>query len=1237
LRFGWSIPLVFVASSAFAQTYRIPREQPTSMEDIERVLNDEIPNAMDGAMCGGWDADQSVGFDPGPGGKISLVTGVPGRLGDPLRNLLSGMAWRKEEGGAYNDGFEFPDTATGLSTTCDKETRTVQRWVWTPLDGSAPGHYEMREIENPYFEDPPCDAYPDASGNQSPAECQAFCDWLNTFTYEDCRVFTRNDEGRWICVETGFKYTCSEEWETEPVGGRKSSSMSDRSKSSAMSKSSDASMSFPNVIGSSSSFSFPNIIDSSSSFSFPNIIGGSSSSFSFPNIIGGSSSSSFSLPNIIERSSSSASRSSGVSQSASSPQRTQSSESSKSFDNPFIPDSSSSKGDIIRIPDDPGFPDLPDPPPVFPNPPPEPPAEPDPPLLNPIVGTPPEKPTPSVENTEPLPADDGGGFFQNVWQGILNFFSPGGAQLIETTPLDEFADQSSQSSDVVTPIEVQLPVVDQSGSSESRSVDAADDQEGERVTAEGGFVPNCVKCEGQNCRCPGPDCFTLPSREERDEPSPLPQRYEKVYPSFYRHYDSVTERDALDEAKPNDDVLRSTETEIACYGFYDEFDPKTKKTAGPRDEQNPGDTAKRCSIAFAHPRQELLETQSVIATTAPFPATTGAGLPSREPTETWYPLLGGMSFLRESAGTDVGAAFSNLDDATMVATPQLSNDRPYAENLNLHGGDETVTNETGASQYFVQWLHSLQADMVNVLTPPEVRMRIPASWLPNMPADTEIVEVNPGIDETTGNFDPRHASVDVQIKAGEDVQGILLKELGKMFAIREEVIPAVIPAGSPQEFRDRALQWRDYIRHRELLGLPYPSEAWQVVSDLEKYKEQIEKYRGLRAQLSETVSSLLNRRENDLSAIADWMEQLVNRYEQFDAERTERLALASDVKNVQAEIAKFDDDVNAQWCRQDHFTTPIYSLLHAWYPGSPDLRPPTSCDGSDGTLPLLCMPEEKDLFIDFSTLVTSTQPLRIPVLHIVQILPELPSPPDENGPAPYTLTALPDLPPLPTIDVSDLSTIGTVSVARLPAQPEFPEQMDLDALKTSLHRAQTLLQGRNAAYDEFWKSLEPPDASFWEMLGLGGDESERRLTCSGWNSTPCVHVEMDLLERMTRITAMPGVYLRENLLVRGAPRTSTDETDPENTIACDPANDLCAPPLHRVIKQPPVGFQVEAPETNARWDQALERIRTNVREGTIDQNGKQTGDVPFPYVGRPEQLYDSFTVPPDVDLLPSNQ
>ena len=179
---------------------------------------------------------------------IAKVTGAPGREGEPLGNykagVQSGMAKRK-------DTFLFPDTANGRTTICHAGTdSTTDIQVWQDGPNGQPGHYVQMSEPYPAFQDPPCEygqgdnPTQPSSDPQTPQRCQTFCDWLNTFTYKDCRAFdpvyasdsSSSDAGNspsaptsmcdtatppagmhligCTCKTLDYKNTCSRQWKT---------------------------------------------------------------------------------------------------------------------------------------------------------------------------------------------------------------------------------------------------------------------------------------------------------------------------------------------------------------------------------------------------------------------------------------------------------------------------------------------------------------------------------------------------------------------------------------------------------------------------------------------------------------------------------------------------------------------------------------------------------------------------------------------------------------------------------------------------------------------------------------------------------------------------------------------------------------------------------------------------------------------------------------------------------------
>ena len=151
-------------------------------------------------MCGGFNTNLRVGAQAGAPGLVARVTGFPGRNYEPLGDFRKEVAKPVMTGGTQNDGFLYPDNATGKTTVCrpehadtdpDTGRPAIQKTVW---DDASEARIE-KWFPYPYFEDPPC--LWEADGNlphfakevdppHSEEKCTAFCGWVNTFTYQDC-------------------------------------------------------------------------------------------------------------------------------------------------------------------------------------------------------------------------------------------------------------------------------------------------------------------------------------------------------------------------------------------------------------------------------------------------------------------------------------------------------------------------------------------------------------------------------------------------------------------------------------------------------------------------------------------------------------------------------------------------------------------------------------------------------------------------------------------------------------------------------------------------------------------------------------------------------------------------------------------------------------------------------------------------------------------------------------------
>ncbi len=183
--------------SAHAELYTVPTGDAVTVESIRRAIEDEIPIVMQDATCGWVNTEEEVGETLGEG-KIAKVYGLPGREGEPLGLPWSGMAKRSEE-------FLYPENATGFSTVCsvtgDGPTPNYTWIVWQDGNEGESGFFVPRELPDadadvPVLDDPLCNGTEHASreaggepGTMTPESCQNSCDWLNEFTFLDCKAF----------------------------------------------------------------------------------------------------------------------------------------------------------------------------------------------------------------------------------------------------------------------------------------------------------------------------------------------------------------------------------------------------------------------------------------------------------------------------------------------------------------------------------------------------------------------------------------------------------------------------------------------------------------------------------------------------------------------------------------------------------------------------------------------------------------------------------------------------------------------------------------------------------------------------------------------------------------------------------------------------------------------------------------------------------------------------------------
>ncbi len=705
---------------------------------------------------------------------------------------------------------------------------------------------------------------------------------------------------------------------------------------------------------------------------------------------------------------------------------------------------------------------------------------------------------------------------------------------------------------------------------------------------------NCRICKGEECRCegkyipfgarkaPNDKCvYTPPALGTKwgDKPRMPGQLSYMPYGSFFRSYNAQSIRDKLTEV-PKDLLASITnagkvapiQLPVACYGFYREFD--TKWTPLQAKDY-------RCVINFPFDKNTLKESQKGRATykqtgTTDLPRTNRDPAYVDDENHLWYRNLSDTLSLLSEKGfekkvkNDLNSALLNLDTTSIVAANQKTPAQPLARTSTVRAFDDSVftdpdpappavPSDYGNTRQLTRWWQELETQATRLLSAPTVRLKLPAtSALTGKLA--EAVETNPAVAAAKAG-DPRMKSIDVQVKAEDDLLGQVAAYLqdSLLLSIEEEPVPVVVPQLSGVELRALRERWCAWaLQTAYIKNPPKEGDAGKTCDDvatpevkaflqkLDDYAAGAESLRALRSELPQYIGGIVSHQQAVLLEVSTWVKNNLEAYKAFLKNRDVRLGLKTKWREVQAEYARLHDDTNEPWCRNDRYTTPVYSLLPqapVFLAGSP------SCFPGRG-LPMVCPPaDDKDFVLDLSTLKLLKNSVKLPVLKPVQLRLAFPTPP----PAGQDLTAddiaslrLPSLPPVPSLKgivLQKMPDVQTVSKPKtMPApSPITPAQMS--QMWESMENARALLERMNTLADEFWKSLEPSDAT-------------RGLKCANWNDATCKHVEMDLLERITRMVARPGILLQEDLAVPGISRTVATNGN-EKLATCDPNDQAC--------------------------------------------------------------------------------
>ncbi len=758
-----------------------------------------------------------------------------------------------------------------------------------------------------------------------------------------------------------------------------------------------------------------------------------------------------------------------------------------------------------------------------------------------------------------------------------------------------------------------------------------------------GVFPNAQGCLGDECRCQAYGS-QIPNNGCVMNPGTLVQEVPEYY-SYFRLYQGKYEREKV-EKEPEPDKI-TNEGPVACYGFYDEFDPKTHQTK--KDPATGLAKDRRCVINLnvvdmyegqkgkgeygqSSSRKDRDPNDEQNQRKANSSASAGA---YDEDVDLWYlKFTGGFSLLNEKVFssaynrdlTNVFLDLDKLDNAQMYATQQIDLNKALSSGSFMRAFDDT------GERSVASWWQKQQSAVASIMHPPIIRMILPPGSAIGIDTD------DPFLRTATAKVlkpDAKHDErIELQINADEDTLGAAIGYLERthLLNIQEEIVPIIVPLGSATEFRAKAEAWCTwYMRQSfEQTCDNAPQDVKDLIEKLEQYATDIDRTRELRNQLAFFAAKLLKLQQSLTKPLSDWLKTNIDSYQNYLLQQKGlQTALGDRWRTIQESYETFGSKTNMPWCMNQRFTMPIYSMLDEWLPARENNGARKAYN-----LPNLTPPASKDIVIDLSTIGKLDGIIALPVLDPIQVrVTDFPSPP--NPGEKYTIEEYPDLPPVQGI-LDALRTAGD-SLPKPPQNPPVIPPIDLPSatptdfanMMNTVTEIQRTVTDMNERYDLFWKSIGPlrtDDPTINDRNGI--KQMKELLECFSWDDKTCQHVEMDLLERFMRIGSRPLVFLNEDY----------ESNDVKRSFGgpCIAQDDVCTP-LHPEEGGQQHFLEIIPPKSANSSANYIDTLREAGRNETLP---KPVGSIPsseYPHYGATgSALLPSFNIPLPIKLIPQS-
>ena len=730
----------------------------------------------------------------------------------------------------------------------------------------------------------------------------------------------------------------------------------------------------------------------------------------------------------------------------------------------------------------------------------------------------------------------------------------------------------------------------------------------------------------------GPHQVRINAPDIRDLPNGRKSIRRRQYRSFFRQFVASFARSKVLPWVPKDNNAEAG-IPVNCYGRYKEFDAKLRRTTG-KDRHCLLDIQGNPDISKEKMRVSQLGKANFDPGFADVPFS--ESILDRRKTMWWNPLndniAGGnkTKYTVSDIFTWKGTFTSLLNMASIRqrASVQMTPGEPRSTGALIRAFDETVSFDLinpipeihNRKRTIVEWWQEQQTEAHKIFSPPVMRVLFPPAWSVDLDPLQPLLSLEP-LEETVGEWEvnPLLQPMEVQLELREDLLGEVAEFLRRslLLQIQQEYVPVVVPLGSATEFRSLREKWCHWYKFQNKAKScdDASGKIGDLLKKLEEYAVRVDDYRKMRAELPQYLAKYLDMHNKINRKIGKWVIENGQVLMNYQVQRQQAFALKGVWDDVQEEYREFHDQTNLPWCKNDRFTTSIYSLLDPWMPLRPDLDGKKESDENPKGFPYIIGELGIDLVYDLTHLSVSSGAIKIPVLRPIQVSYSLKDiqPPLEYEANP-NIPELPDLPPVPSMAEGIEEKIPEVETGdSLPGLIEPPNLIPpLEETEQSMQKIKRLIRRMNSAYKKFWNSLTRI-------------QNVREKDCPRPNSGRCIHVEMDLVERFTRIGARPTILLQEDYDSIGTWRQPPSWAG--NSNVC-PKEDWACMLLSPEYTLPRKGWGVFTPDQ----DEFIDEMRVEGFEKTLVEPYKE--EPPFPYTTKYDEILPSLDVPKEIEIYP---